>query len=243
MCTLSWRLTENKYEVFFNRDEQRSRAKATVPRYDDNTNSIYPLDPHGGGTWISVNRSGLTLCLLNNYQAQSENKDISFRHSRGQIILKLTGYDNAKEIESMLRKLDLGSYAPFLLCIFTQSLITYEGGVPVFSWNGKSLNKSVQKQPLISSSVSLEEVTANRQSLFSDMVLDVNADTESHLNYHCSHSPDRGKLSVCMHRSDAATQSLSHIAVAEHIKFSYHDGSPCKNSNWSDMLMPPVTMN
>lgn len=242
MCTLSWHLSNNKYEVFFNRDEQRSRIKAIPPSYDKNTHSIYPLDPQGGGTWMSVNRSGLTLCLMNNYQAQADSYSTYPRKSRGQIILDLTKNSNLQDIETQLKKMDLNSYAPFLLCIFTQTLISQEDGPPVFIWNGHNLEQNIQSQPLVSSSVSIEEVTDKRRALFKDLVLGANATTETHLNYHRSHHPTKGKLSVCMHRSDAATQSLGHIEVGENIRFSYHDGSPCKNAYWSDVLMPTLTV-
>jgi len=242
MCTLSWRLSNNKYEVFFNRDEQHRRAKAIAPGYDQNTHSIYPLDPQGGGTWMSVNGSGLTLCLMNNYQAQASKYNKHPKKSRGQIIPELIKNSNSRDVEAQLKKMDLNSYAPFLLCIFTRTSGSLKDGMPVFIWDGQNLEQRVQSQPIISSSVSVEEVTNERRTLFGDMVLNADTSAESHLNYHRSHRPTRGKLSVCMHRSDAATQSLSHIEVGEDIRFSYHDGPPCENAHWSDVLIPTLTV-
>lgn len=58
----------------FNRDEQKSRALALAPAiYDRQGVSVMmPLDPQGQGSWISLNQFGLSLCLLNNYQAECQ---------------------------------------------------------------------------------------------------------------------------------------------------------------------------
>ncbi|GAA6173401.1 hypothetical protein NBRC116592_30710 [Colwellia sp. KU-HH00111] len=73
MCTLAYLLHENGYEIFFNRDEQRARSPAILPAFYSSINAIFPVDPQGKGTWIAVNQQGLTLALLNNYQAQFNN--------------------------------------------------------------------------------------------------------------------------------------------------------------------------
>ena len=93
MCTLTYLLNERGYELFFNRDEQRSRLLAEPPKLNKVNKShgaIYPIDPQGGGTWIAVNEQGLSLALLNNYQAPLSNNDNHNKSiSRGQLILSL----------------------------------------------------------------------------------------------------------------------------------------------------------
>jgi hypothetical protein len=46
-----------------------------------------------------------------------------------------------------------------------------------------------------------------------------------------SHEPERGALSVCMHRREAATVSRTIVTVSEGAaSLAYHDGSPCDAS-------------
>lgn len=72
MCSVTWSLSDTGYQVFFNRDEQRSRALALPPAIYDRQGVavMMPLDPQGQGSWISLNQFGLSLCLLNNYQGR-----------------------------------------------------------------------------------------------------------------------------------------------------------------------------
>ena len=69
MCTLTNLLNDIGYELFCNRDKQRSRLPAIPPKFNQARNAIYPVDPQGEGTWLAVNQQGLTLVLLNYYQA------------------------------------------------------------------------------------------------------------------------------------------------------------------------------
>ena len=63
MCTVSWFHTELGYELFFNRDEQKSRPTALEPRRfkQNNIESLMPIDPLGGGSWIATNNRGSTV--------------------------------------------------------------------------------------------------------------------------------------------------------------------------------------
>jgi len=69
MCTLTWRRgSKETVEVFFNRDEKKTRSRAEPPgeRFDANgVRYLSPLDPESGGTWMLVNERGLVVCLLN----------------------------------------------------------------------------------------------------------------------------------------------------------------------------------
>ena len=58
MCTVSWRLDADGYELLFNRDELRTRAEGLSPSRHEaaNTGFVAPIDPDGGGTWIAANQ-------------------------------------------------------------------------------------------------------------------------------------------------------------------------------------------
>ena len=54
---------------------------------------------------------------------------------------------------------------------------------------------------------------------------------------HRSHLPERGRLSICMHRTDAETQSYSRVSVtSRQVTLSHTGASPCRED-------PPVSLN
>ena len=235
MCTLTWLTNDHGYEVFFNRDEQRNRAPAIPPLLDNESDSIMPIDPQGKGTWIAVNSSGITLCLLNNYQAAKKMIKTD-QTSRGLLIPSLIKNKSYSEILRHLHDINLGNYMPFMLCIFPENLNNDNKKIHFYQWDGNRLTKEQNDQPITSSAVSLKEVEKSRTNLFMASVGD-QSDSEKHLIYHASHKPEKGKYSVCMHRQDAHTQSLSHITVGHDIEFRYHGESPCQHTQWSQVII------
>lgn len=235
MCTLSWLLHDNGYDVFFNRDEQRTRQKAILPALNSEQNAIMPIDPQGQGTWIASNRRGMTLCLLNNYQKQASISQSAKYVSRGQLIPDLINLNN--NIEQNLKALNLSHYQAFFLCAFPAGLTNKQNSIAIYQWDGNMLTQEKAQQPFISSGVLLPQVQQTRSAAFTQIVGQKNTPAE-HLAYHASHLPEKGYSSVCMHREDASTQSLCHISVKQDITFRYHDGPPCKNKAWIEIKTP-----
>lgn len=212
-------MTESGYELFFNRDEQRSRAQAIAPQIDKQLNAIYPIDPIGQGTWLAVHQSGLSLALLNYYQAEKKQSRDHFI-SRGEIILALLA--SKGEVIDNLKKLSLDNYQPFQLCIFPANLNSTRNQLFFLQWDGENLTE----QPLLpfytSSGVDYPEVYLARKSRFEKMVSVENPTTEQLLGFHQQQNSE-GKLSVKMYREDAQTVSFSHIQVNNKISFDYID--------------------
>jgi len=232
MCTLSWLVNKDGYDVFFNRDEQHSREKAIQPSLQHNSLIIMPIDPQGGGTWIASSQFGSTLCLLNNYQKQAAMSQLKTYKSRGQLIPLLLKAHDQSDIGQKLGTLDLSQYLAFSLCVFHSDLNTTENTVLVYQWDGHTLTQETATQPVISSSIQREQVINSRTELFRKTV-GTDSNRQKHLAYHASHLPEKGFLSVCMHRDDAQTQSLCHISVNKHsVSFSYIEGAPCENDSW-----------
>jgi len=220
MCTLSYLLTDNGYELFFNRDEQRSRPIALPPKYYKN--AIYPLDPQGNGTWLAVNKYGLSLALLNYYQAcesatneyGSETKYVS----RGQLIpylmTTITDIKHNNSVGALLQKLDLAIYQPFQLAIFPANLTKLTASVDFYQWDGKQLRLTQQQQPFTSSGVNFAYVEKQRKNKFKQLICPNNATREQFKNFHLSQESE-GSYSVNMERFDAKTVSISHICVEQ----------------------------
>lgn len=226
MCTVSWLVEGNDYHVFFNRDEQRSRSLAIPPHIINikDTKALLPIDPDGNGSWISTNEFGLTLCLLNYYQGA---KPQGVLISRGLLLKSLSAYSTVEEVNQYLHTSSLNQYASFSLLAFgldENGQMTQQ----TWQWNGEQLTHVNLSSPFTSSSVKFEEVSQSRLSLAKQLPTPLTVNTL--IEYHQSHAPEKGYLSVCMHRDDAKSVSFSHIHVgADQTIFNYKNASPCSS--------------
>jgi hypothetical protein len=219
MCTLTYYLTETGYDIFFNRDEQRSRAQALPPVVDHDLNAIYPIDPIGKGTWLAVHQSGVSLALLNYYKAERK-APVGYFSSRGEIILKLL--KNANNVIETLKEMQLSCYQPFQLCVFASNLSLSNSKLYCFQWDGRCLTELDKKLPITSSGIEYQQVYEARKIAFKQIVSMQNPTPEALIRYHQSQQVD-GKLSVKMSRKDAQTVSFSQLTVNNEIVFEYID--------------------
>ncbi|MGF1695096.1 NRDE family protein [Vibrio lamellibrachiae] len=233
MCSVSWIINESGYHVFFNRDEQKSRALALPPR-QLNVNGVevlMPIDPAGNGSWVSLNEFGLSLCLLNNYQGVVPSRTLrkSDLVSRGLLLKQLSGYANIKQIEHSFHQLNLNQFAPFTLLVFSPVTSSTPLSVVAFAWNGQESSIYPTECPLFSSSVDVDAVKAYRLEQFRQFTADDNS-VDSLLKFHAHHHPDQMHLSTCMHRADAQTVSMTYLNVSKSHQFmAYVPGSPCEH--------------
>lgn len=257
MCTSSWFFHPNGYSLFFNRDEKHTRAIARPPKVfrTDQGMAIMPTDPDGGGTWLGVNSSGWTFALLNYYQGRTPSGELT---SRGTIVRQALNCETNDQIASLFNQLPMSRFAPFsLLCVAPTTTARqhkpveqqeHSGTVLLWRWTGNRLRRLPIKEFLTSSSVHYEQVhaarmhNATRMNILDDdhticTSLDEAATPQSnvcnralrHHTFHTGHDADSGATSVCMHRDDARTVSLSEITVSHSlVQFRYFDGSPCE---------------
>src|SRR5690242_15248032 len=101
MCTVSWLYDGDGYQLLCNRDERRSRSRATGPRVHQRNGVRYvaPLDGNFGGTWILTNELGVSLCLLNGANVGGGDIYPRFdsRRSRGLLLVDLVSSRSALE--------------------------------------------------------------------------------------------------------------------------------------------------
>ena len=218
MCTLSFRLEPDGFELWFSRDERRSRTPARPPAVSRAaaTRFLAPRDPEGGGTWLSVNQHGLALALLNDYASQVRGVDFE---SRGRLVLELADARGPREAERRLAVRPLARFRPFELALFAP-------GEPVtrFAWNGRELAaERGAPGPFASSALAHAEARAARRARFAEL------GSAALERFHREHAPARGALSACMHRADAKTVSLARVRVTrERVAMAYAAGSPCR---------------
>jgi len=206
MCTLTWWRDESgKLDVFFNRDERKTRPIAEVPSLHeiDGVRFLSPRDPQGGGTWMIANEHGLVVCLLNKWELEKRN--ITSVRSRGRLVWQMAGLTSLDDVEGSLCELE--SYLAFTLVVFS----AHEERR--WDWDGEILTRSDAAMPVTSSSYCFEEVKAAREARY--------ASGKRGLEYHTSKGETSSAFTVRMNRPDAQTWSRSHLELGEKIVWEY----------------------
>ncbi|MFN0008047.1 MAG: NRDE family protein [Planctomycetota bacterium] len=229
MCTATWIRTNEGYELFFNRDELRTRAPAWPPSVRDNAGVrfIAPTDGDAGGTWLGVNERGLTIGLANGPVGESDGTPRTFR-SRGLLVLDLLSSTSVGEVGALLGPSGGLPYRPFELFA-----IGARGEGHIWSWDGREIRRreaDAQGVLLISSSRDPQRARAERTALLERYRRELGSlDGKLLADFHASHEPERGAWSPCMHREDASTVSESRIRVTrDEVTFTYLPGPPCE---------------
>lgn len=229
MCTVTWWYDEEgRYEVFANRDEQKTRAPADPPSLEslEGTHYLSPRDPEGGGTWILANEFGVVITLLNAYEIDIPPAPASGWKSRGQLVRGLASARTPKEFEERLTALDHLEYPPYRVLGFFPS----PSGLCIEGWlGGPEMKRFHPKMPVSSSSFETETVLSNRAETFE--LLDERT-PEALARFHASAGAEISARSVRMNRPDAQTWSISRVRVgAEFIRFHYE----AKSLNFADL--------
>ena len=234
MCTITWQYTETGYRIHFNRDESKLRVKAVSPSIHvlNNIQCLYPVDPQAGGTWISTNEFGVSICLLNNYASQYDSTDGS-RLSRGQLVLQLSAVRNIDEARTKINTMPLSLFNAFHCFVFDRQQTLH------CCWDGKSSHINIPERQFFSSSgFNTEAVIASRQRLF-EQINQLSYETLQ--GFHRSHQPKQDAYAVCMHRDDAETQSYTEIIVDNNnTLMNYVAGAPCQQTPLSSVTLPLV---
>ncbi|HSE52297.1 MAG TPA: NRDE family protein [Gemmatimonadales bacterium] len=238
MCTLSWSPFADGYAVAMNRDERRTRAPALPPGpVDAGVPALMPVDGDAGGTWISVNDRGHTLALLNRWDESPHDSGTPVV-SRGLLVRDLSGLPGTGALRSALAGLPLARYRPFTLVSVGLA------GYPVlFEWNGQDLSHGTVTEPgLVRTSSGSDQDGAERSrgALFRAAREAPEGLTPEVLTaLHRSHLPERGPLSICMHRDEAVTVSFSLIRVSGgRVLFRYVAGSPGETEGFTESFLP-----
>lgn len=241
MCTVSWLHHDGGYDLFCNRDEQRTRSAALAPRLHTQrgVRFIAPIDGDFSGTWVGVNEFGLSLCLLNRYQDA-----VSTSHeaptSRGLLLMELLDAASREDVLAHLRAMGLSRFRPF-------TLLALEIARPamIARWDGRALamdSNGDAAMPLTSSSFDTARVIASRTAYFKRLAAaSGRVDAAVLEQFHASHFPTAGAQSVCLHRADAQTASFSHIRVTPgQIDFTSHAAAPCEAADRTHLLLPLI---
>lgn len=208
MCTVSWRHLPGGYDLFFSRDEQRTRPVGLPPRamLVDGTRVLAPHDPLGGGTWILLNEHGLTACVLNAYgpRTRSDGPPVV---TRGRVPLAFAREAHAQHAgPTLTRLLDSAEFLPFHLLLLDRN-----GRTAGWDWDGREArHRDLPPLGMITtSSVDAARVAAARETRFRRIV-DAQADLR---HFHVAAYEPASADTVRMSRADARTVSLTDVVV------------------------------
>ena len=240
MCTLSWARVEGGYELFFNRDERRTRGAELEPALLERERVRYvaPRDADFGGTWIAVNERGTTLCLLNGYAAEGLEPEPEVQlESRGRLVIELADAADTRAVAARLCAREAARFRPFLLVALDP-----RHEALVAEWDGRSLQldeRAEARMPMISSSFAERAVRARRAAVFRERARDGRPLAPDALRAcHASHDGGPSAYSVCMHREDAETRSLTCVRVAPtRVELEHTPGPPCRTG-----ARPPLAL-
>ena len=238
MCTVSWLRQAEGYVLLCNRDERHTRKPASAPRVGKvrGVSFVAPVDGDYGGSWIGANQFGLTLCLLNRYGDWNPDPDHDYT-SRGSLLVDLLDCRGSQHLSERVNHIELDRFRPF-----TMLALSVDQPAILVDWTGSQSTIQLDAEtlvPLTSSSFKDTDVGTQRRKLFAEMVSQSGKlDTELLHEFHRSHLPERGPSSVCMHRDDAATVSLSIVTVTPaSVEFLYHPKSPCLGAPAENVLI------
>ena len=222
MCTLSWIRQLDGYHVFFNRDERRTRAPGLSPEPGEHGGIrwLAPRDGESHGTWIGSNHRGVTLAILNRWHESPVSNDGPWT-SRGLLVRDLLEAPSQHEVARRLEATDLRVYQPFTLAAFETGM-----DVSVFAWTGRgSVRDQVGESGMVLTSSGFDqEAVMRRAELFTRFA---DPRPEQFEAVHAGHEPERGPLSVCMHRPEAETVSYTRIDVGSaQVVMTYVPGAP-----------------
>ncbi|MDC0087937.1 NRDE family protein [Akkermansiaceae bacterium] len=207
---MTWWREADKYGVYFNRDELKTRPRAHPPELRDG-GFLSPLDPKGGGTWMTVNKHGVIVALLNHWHLEAKGT-----RSRGKLVWNLSEETDTPAVEHKLQTMTLSDYSPFILMLMDQ------GNIKRWEWDGKHLTQESPANPSCSSSFDYENVKSQRETKYSELT------NETPLELAHFHTEDtHGAYSVRMLRPDAQTWSRNIISIcSENIHWTYHEEFP-----------------
>lgn len=236
MCTVTWLRQPSGYQLFCNRDEKLTRKRATPPevRERGGVRFLAPLDGDFGGSWITTNEFGVSLCLVNGLGERREEG-----RSRGLVLIDLSKASTLREVREAIASYDLGAVSPF-------TLVGLEPDVPAIlvKWDGRQCvikNGGERFMPLVSSSFDGDGVRESRHKRWRSMA-DLSSKSGAFLAFHRSHEPERGPYSPCMHRADAQTVSFAWVTVdRRQAAMYYEDGPPCMAFAGESRILPLAT--
>lgn len=238
VCSLNWRNFSDNITLVFTRDESVQRVKALPPvRFSKaGVEYVMPVDPAGQGSWIASNNKGFVFFLLNDYQGALKPQSMSL-NSRGQLVRQLAECSSLVEVKKTVENWELSQSQPFYLGIISQA----QSVSMLYHYDGRMVTLTPQPLPeqlYSSGDPDVANIILQRTAFVDEQVINTPDDL---VLLHQQHKPsidNKRVFSLCMHRPEAESQSLTVIQLYKHqTKLTYYADSPCKASQHNQYEM------
>lgn len=215
MCTVSVIPLPDRrgYRLVTNRDELKTRPPALRPRLhtpQQDLSAIWPVDPDAGGTWIATSNHQLTLCTMNiNPDPRPAPPADDIRRSRGMVIPALINSNSATHAIERLESFNLDQFKCFRLIAVDHDRVLDA------VWDQSELfitDRPLESVCFATSGIGDHRVQA-RVTLFDWWFAGRPGSPERQDAFHHHRWPERGEISVNMHRSEARTVSITSVEV------------------------------
>jgi len=248
MCTLSAIRFGSKGEetvrIAFNRDELVTRPAGLplVRKRAGERETITPIDPVSGGTWIGVNDAGVIIALLNVFAkpvSESWNRRKRGRYSRGTLIPRLLESRSAAEILDFFSPFPFDDYDPFRIVVFQN----HEWGEVYRDGTESRITPLVPfTEPffITSSGFGDHEAYRYRKKIFEAFFAQNPPDRELQDRFHRVESKESPQFGITMVRADAKTVSHTVIEASPTLAVVRHhkDWSPAERESFESMSLP-----
>lgn len=222
MCTVSFVCSHNKVIITSNRDEKVIRPSAIPPKnYIINGKHVFfPKDSKAGGTWFAVTADGTVLVLLNGAD-EKHKAQLSYRKSRGLIVLEIISSVSSKDFWD---EINLENIEPFTLVLFQGNRLFQ------LRWNGiekESVVLDVDKNHIWSSSTlyprDIREKRANWFHAYLDTKPEV--DETEMFNFHRYTEEKNQENGLVINRNDLMkTLSITQAVIEKNkVVLSHYD--------------------
>ena len=235
MCTLAWLRRPGGFILWHSRDERRNRGVAIPPAVGqgDGARWIAPRDSDSGGTWVGVNTHGIVVGIANLFLGRAEAPPAR-KISRGILVQDLLGSPSTLQVGRRVRSLDLDVFEPFTLVALSET-----DAPMILRWDRVSLAAvaPLGEILLVTSAGGSREIEEQRKKLFAGRGL-----SAEQIESLYRARPESSMASVCVHRPEVSTVSLTRIEVApELVSLTYTPGQPCQTSPGPAVVLDRVT--
>jgi hypothetical protein len=237
VCTIAWLARTGGYTLWHSRDEQRIRGVGIPPvvEHGNGVGWVSPRDSDSGGTWIGVNTHGVTVAIANLFVGGTPTPPAR-KTSRGLLVRELVNSPSMLQVERRLQSFDLSVFEPFTM-VFTES----DAAPVIRRWDRKELTsvEPLGVTLLVTSAGGNRSVEEQRSRLFAGRPGHGLSREDIEGLYRAP--PESEMASVCVHRPDVMTVSLTRIEVfPREISLQYTPGQPCQTAAGPAILLDRI---
>ena len=237
MCTIAWLPRTGGFTLWHSRDERRSRGAGVPPlvEHGNGVGWISPRDSDSGGTWVGVNSFGVSVGIANLF-IDGRPVPPGRKISRGLLVEQLLDSPSILQVERRVRAFDLAPFEPFTLVALEAERDPF-----ILKWDRSTSSAIAPLGPylLVTSAGGSRAIEEQRIQLFAPGERSLTADAIEQLY---REAPGSELASVCVHRPDVMTVSLTRIEVGtRQVSLTYTPGQPCQTGPGPTILLDRIS--